>query len=356
MQSFFFARYHLILLGLAAIAALASAAFLIQQSRDFENAFKIPPPAGKQASPPSDASSDGNSIQGLLKKPLVWAPREDGASPYVSRPYILKDEKLIDPMEGSEPLYPPVPNQWLIDHQLDYTDMNILDRDPKHKGFTIRDEYEAGTDPNNPRQFPPLCSKLTFDESGIRKTTYLLEFIGVEENEAGKKEFQIRPVQPLPNPARGNRPDTSLRSVVKGDPIPGAPFLKAVDFQEKKKIINDTEYDVSELTLLNNLTEERHVLIQKNGSREYRKTPIELIESISFNYQLAGSPAEHISVERGKEFPLSSLDKGYTETYKLKDISKDGVILEKEGKNFVVKPSSRTLPQELPSASTPPLP
>ena len=341
-------RYHLILLGVVVLLALASAAFLMSQSHDFENSFKSSPITNKSPSSPV-SSTNSVPVLNLLKKPFEWAIRTDGSSPYVSRPYLLKDGQLIDPMEGNEPLYPPVPNQWLIDHQLDYTDMNILDRDPKHKGFTVREEFAAGTDPNNPHQFPPLSSKLSFDESAIRKTIYLLEFTGVEEGESGKREFQIRPVQAIPNPAKGNRPDNSIRSVQLGDTIPGAPFLKVEDFLEKKKTINETEYEVHELTLLNSLSGDRYVLIQKNGSREYKKTPIELIESIMFSYQLEGATADAIPVERGNEFTLSSLDKSYSETYKLKDISKEGAVLEKDGKILIVKPTSQELPKQPPT-------
>ena len=136
--------------------------------------------------------------------------------------------------------------------------------------------------------------------------------------------------------------------------LPISPFLKVEDFQEKKKTINDTEYDVSELTLLNTLSGERNVLVQKNGSKEYKKTPIELVESVAFNYQLAGAPAESITVERGKSFPLTSLDKSYSETYKLKDLTKEGVILEKEGKIFPIKPAAQALQQALPPPSSTP--
>lgn len=351
MKSFLIARYHLILLGLTALIALGSAGFLMLESRDFEDSFKNSPLTAKPAGyTPATTTSSTTALE-LLKKKLDWKAREDGASPYVSRPYLLKDGKLIDPMEGNEPLYPPVPNQWLIDHQLDYTDMNILERDPKHKGFTVKEEYEAGTDPNNPTQFPPLCSKLSFDETGIRKTTYVLEFLGEEENEADKKDLLVRPSTPLPNPDKGGRLDTSSRVVLKGSPVPGAPFLRVEDFQEKKKIIKDTEYDVSELTLLNTLTGQRYVLVKKNVSPEYKKTSIELIESITFNYQLSGVPSESITVERGKQFPLTSPDKSYTETYRLKDLSKEGVILEKDGKTFPIKSVPQTLQPALPLPS-----
>lgn len=353
MTSFFTSRYHLILLGASVLVAIACAAFLYVHSLDFENSFKNSPLSAKAPAYASPASVNGTNDLELLKKGGNWPIRTDGASPFVSRPYILKEGKLIDPLEGDEPLYPPVPNKWLVEHQLDYTDMNILDRDPRHKGFTVREEFEAGTDPNNPNQYPPLFTKLLFDDSSVRKTTYFLEFQGIEEN-GGKKEYQIRPTQPLPNPARGGKPDTSSRAVMMGDTIPGVPFLKLEGYQEKKKTIADTEYDFSELTLLNTLTGAHYVLIQKNSSREYRKTPIEIVENVAFNYQLTGVPAETIVAKQGDELKLASLDKKYTETYKLKDVTSGGVILEKDGKTFTLKPSSQNPRQELPPPSPAP--
>jgi hypothetical protein len=350
MKSFLTGRYHLILLGIAALIAMGSAIALFLLSRDFEESFKQSPLAGKGRTYTPSSSTDAVSSLDHLKKGTRWEVRADGASPYVSRPYLLKEGKLIDPMEGNEPLYPPVPNQWLIDHKLDYTDMNILERDPRRKGFTVREEFEAGTDPNNPNQFPSLCSKLSFVGDDIRKSTYVLEFLGEEENN-GIKELQVRPFTPLPNPAKGDRPDTATRTVVKGDTIPGAPFLKVVDFQEKTKDINDTKYDVSELIVQNTLSGERHSLTKKNSSREYKRTPIELVESVSFTYQLAGAPSERMTVERGKQFQLSSLDKAYTETYKLLDISKDGVLLDRGGKSFTLKPSTQSVPTAPPAPS-----
>lgn len=347
MKSFLTGWYHLILLGVAVLIAMGSAIPLFLLSRDFEESFKQSPLAGKRGAYTPFASTEAVSSLDHLKKGTHWDMRADGASPYVSRPYLLKEGKLIDPMEGSEPLFPPVPNQWLIDHKLDYTDINILERDPRRKGFTVREEFEAGTDPNNPNQFPLLCSKLSFVGNDIRKSTYVLEFLGEEENN-GTKELLVRPFTPLPNPAKGDRPDTTTRTIVKGDTIPGAPFLKAVDFQEKTKDINETKYDVSELILQNTLTGERHSLTKKNSSREYKRTPIELVQSVTFTYQLAGAPPERMTVERGKEFILSSLDKGYTETYKLVDISKDGVLLDRGGKSFTVKPSTQSAPDAHP--------
>jgi len=340
MNKFFARHYHWVILGLALLVAVITAAFLIPKSIGFAETFGELAKYTKTTAPALQTkSTNAIAAKELLSNPTAWKTRPDGASPLVSRPYILKDGKLIDPMEGNEPLYPPVPNQWLIDHQLDYTDVNILERDPKHKGFTVLEEYNAGTDPNNPAQFPPLSTKLGYADSDIKKKTYLLEFIGQEDGET-RKEFMLKPAIPLENPAKGNRPDTSARGVIKGETVPGADFLKVVDYQEKKKTINDTEYDVNELVLENTITGERYVLVQKNTSREYSKKPIEIVESVTFHYQLSGVPQEDISVERGKPFSLTSLDKKHTENYKLVNFSNEGILLEKEGKTYTVKPLS----------------
>ncbi|MCE9587437.1 MAG: hypothetical protein K8R57_03890 [Verrucomicrobia bacterium] len=355
MKNLIIRHYHLVLLGIASLIAIGTAVFLITQSLGFQDSLKEADSISKQEkSLAPTASSNAVIAVEHLKNPALWKPSDNGSSPLVSRPYLLKEGKLIDPMVGNEPLYPPVPNQWLIDHQLDYTDVNILDRDPKHKGFTVREEFLAGTDPNDAEQFPPLYTKLNYGENDIRKSSYILEFLGIETNGITDTknltvEYQLRPSQPLPNPSKGNRPDTSVRVVLKGETVPGAPFLKMVDYTDKKKTINDTEYDVGELILENTLTGERHTLMKKSSSREYRKLPIELVESVTFHYQLSGAPVEDVTVERGKTFNLCSLDKKHVETYKLVDFSKEGILLNKDGKNYTIKSSSSPSPSSSPS-------
>ena len=353
MKSFLSRHYHLVLLGSAVLVASLTTVFLIMQSSQLENALNTRSAASRVPPYTPEAFTETSSALALIGKPPEWKPREDGASPYVSRPYVLKDAKLIDPVTSSEPLYPPVPNQWLIDHHLDYTDMNILSRDPLRKGFTILEEFEAGTNPNDPAQYPPLCGKLSYQETGIKKSSYLLEFLGEEDvsDDSGstQRKILVKPSLQLSNPAKHNKPDVSTRYVLKGETIPGAPFLKVLGINEKKKIINETEYDVSELMLQNTLTGEQYPLVKKNALREYKKTPIEMIESVLFNYQLSGGAPESVTVERGKQFQLASLDKTHMETYKLVDISKGAILLEKEGKSFTVRPASSQIQNTSPT-------
>jgi hypothetical protein len=340
MKAFITRYYHLVLLGISFLVISLSILFLLSSHHSLKDSLDEHYDAKISESASSKPTPSALEALERLGRKTLWKAREDGASPLVSRLYLLKDGQLIDPMTGSQSLYPPVPNQWLIDKGLDYTDMNILDRDPKGKGFTVLEEFQAGTDPNDPKQYPPLFTKLGYAEQDIRQTRLLFDFLGEEENE-GRKEYRLRPAQafPLPNPAKGDRPDTSTRNVIMGETIPGAPFLKVIGYEDRKKNINDTEYDVSELALENTLTGEKHLLVKKNTSREYKLRPIDLIESVILHYQLAGAPEELITVERGKVFTLGSLDKNYTETYKLKDFSSEGILLEKAGKPFTVKPS-----------------
>lgn len=339
MKSFLTRNYHWVLLGLSATALLLSAAILIPRLLTFRESFTPSAAAARKAAPENPAGEvKKSSFVELLRKADLWKTREDGASPLVSRSYLLKEGTLVDPLDGSGPLYPPVPNRWLVEHQLDYTDLKILERDPGHKGFTVLEEFLAGTDPNDPRQLPPLCTKLSYSEADIHRGDYTMEFLGADDEESGGvPHYQLRPLKPLPNPERNNRPDTSTRRVAVGEPVPGAPFLKVAEYRSLTKTLNDTPYDVSELVLVNSLTGERNILIKKSNFRGYAPHPISVVESVTFHYRLTGAPEQIIAVNRGEEFTLGSLDKAHTETYKLKDFSGEGILLEKGGEHHTVK-------------------
>jgi len=355
MKPWINSNYHLVVLCISAAILIFSAYALISDHGTFPKRFQTGnETAPRMSSHPENASALMKEISERLDNRLIWEARRDGASPLISRLYLLKNGTLTDPLEQSESLYPPVPNKWLFDHGLDYTDVRILERDPKHKGFTVLEEFQAGTDPNDPSKSPPLRTKLNYSDADIHKSSYVLEFIGVEEIN-GRKEFQIRPLEQLPNPAnrdnKGNiKSDRNTRAVILGAPIPGAEFLKVVDFRKKNKTINDTNYEVDELDIENTLTGERHIIVKKNASREYQRKPIEVVDSVRLHYQLTGSPEEIIPVNRGAEFTLTSLDKQHRETYKFQRLCKEGILLEKDGVVYPIKPM---LPAKAPEAGNP---
>jgi hypothetical protein len=355
MKSFLSRYYHLIALAATALFTVVSAIFLVLQSLSFKESLNHSLPS-RHATTPEAFIPSTNAISALemLKNKVFWKINANGSYPFVSRPYLLKDGKLIDPSISSiAPLFPPVPNKWIIEHNLAIDDLNILSSDPGNKGFTVLEEFLAGTNPNNPDELPDLCTKLNYSDIDIKKVTYMLEFLGEEESN-GHMEYQLRPGQPIPNPAKGDRLDNSVRNVVKGGLVPGIPFLKVIDYVDKKKTINDTEFDFGELILENTITGERFALTKKNVSREYKKCPIEFVENVNLHYQLIGSPQEDILVERGKEFILNSLDKKqeHSQKYRVVNFSSEGILLENEsrnGKPFTIKPSV----QEIQSPATP---
>lgn len=81
------------------------------------------------------------------------------------------------------PIHGNIPNKWFLDNKLDdifiYSD--VLSRDPDNDGFTIQEEYEAKTLPNDPKSHPPLVSKLYLDE--IKQFGFYLAFTQVDGND-----------------------------------------------------------------------------------------------------------------------------------------------------------------------------
>lgn len=72
----------------------------------------------------------------------------------------------IDPIDG-DPIHPPIKNTWWIENRLDPGFADSPARDPDQDGFSNKEEYEAHTDPNNPKSVPSLIAKLKYvrDES-----------------------------------------------------------------------------------------------------------------------------------------------------------------------------------------------
>lgn len=74
--------------------------------------------------------------------------------------------KPVDPV-GGPPVHPPIPNSWWLENQVDMTYANSPDRDEDGDGFTNREEYDAQTNPKDPKSVPSLIKKLAYvrDES-----------------------------------------------------------------------------------------------------------------------------------------------------------------------------------------------
>lgn len=242
-------HYERALLGVLALALVVCSGWLAWQALSFpenfseRNSSKKPDNTVKA---PDIKSVDEASA--LASIPRSWSPHE--GSLFVSRPYVVKSEKLFDPLEGGDDLHPPIKNAWLIKYNLDYADPDVKNQDPDKDHFSNLEEFLAQTDPTNDKTVPPYYTKLRltkFDPKPFR-----LKFSGTPDE---GQTFTI------------NTRDLGGRTqfLKLGDMIEGAPY-KILSYQAKTTNRNDMDVDVSELTIQNTETGQKIVLVYDKES------------------------------------------------------------------------------------------
>lgn len=237
-------NYEKAILGALALVLLACAAWIVLQTMSFPETF-----AERNTSKQPDHTIAPPNIEAVDRaatvatSPRAWDAAE--GSLFVSRPYVLKDGNLVDPLEEGQDLHPPIKNAWLIRYNLDYADPDVKDQDPDQDRFSNLEEFLAGTDPTNPNSVPPYYTKLRllkFDPKPFR-----LKFSGTPDE---GQTFTI------------NTKDLGGRTqfLQLGDTIEGAPY-KLLSYEPKSTTRNEMEVDISELTIQNTETGQNIVLV-----------------------------------------------------------------------------------------------
>lgn len=256
-------KYDLAILAFATLLLVSNAAWIAMVRME---PVDVQPPlvAPKQNSiPPVDIQAIRDAEK-LADSPAKWsssADRPEGApergSLLVSRFYLLKDGKLIDPLaDGSDQLHPPITNEWLRAYGLDVTDMNIKVKDSDGDGFSNLEEFESKTDPIDSKKTPPSMNKLKL--VGFKPVPFRLEFKGDPSGDA--KEFQIN-FKDLKGPAR-----TQYRKI--GDEIQGAPY-KILKYEPKPGANGlNASGDLSELIVQNTETGDSITLIYNKEAND----------------------------------------------------------------------------------------
>ncbi len=290
--------YERVILAVATVALLATAGWAALQVNSFPELFaernSAKPPDNKIAKP--DVSVLDRAA-GVTEKPVSWSPRE--GSLLVSRPYVLKEGRLFDPLEGGEDLHPPIKNSWLIKYNLDYALPDVKDQDPDQDRFSNLEEFNAGTDPTNKESVPPYATKLRlvkFDPKPFR-----LKFSGSPDE---GQTFTI------------NTRDLGGRTqfLKLGDTIEGAPY-KLLSYEPKKTVRNEIEVDVSELVIQNTETGQKITLV-------FDKEADDPTSFGEFVYLYDNST---FRVKKDDEFALKPED---SRKYKLIDISATGAQIQ----------------------------
>ena len=179
-------NYDTLVLGVCSALLVLNAAYLYFESSSFTDSLPTvssATPSKSLAPPPETKSLD--EARSLTKTPVFWNSNTERGNLLVSRLYILKGDKLIDPIEGKEQLHPPITNAWLIKFGLNYADVNVKDQDADGDGFTNLEEYNGKSDPTDKASTPPKFTKLRFDK--FEQKPFMLVFKGNPDGEG--KEF-----------------------------------------------------------------------------------------------------------------------------------------------------------------------
>lgn len=168
-----------ILLLVSGLAAIAGCVVFSMKAQGFAERFVL-----GEATPnneiPETQKVRAEMAKSFVEKNQSWANSTKGIAGtevplFVSIPLVEKDGDVINMIDpGSSPVRPPVPNSWLMEHNLDFLNAGVLSQDPDSDGFTSLAEFEAKTDPTDEKSHPPYASKLIF--ASRQQELYILKF------------------------------------------------------------------------------------------------------------------------------------------------------------------------------------
>ncbi len=161
-------NYEKAALGGAVVVALALAFFGWSKYGNVEN--DMPPPLSGPPAGPSKVAVDGADriaqAEASMKRDRILERGLVGERPvdlFTGIPLFVSssNNEPVDLVKG-EPVHDPIPNSWWLDNRIDPGYADSPQRDPDQDGFSNLAEYQAKTDPNDAKDFPPLIAKLKY--------------------------------------------------------------------------------------------------------------------------------------------------------------------------------------------------
>jgi hypothetical protein len=286
------------ILMIAGLALLACCGLIIYSALSFPDHFaeRNSPKPPDNATKPLPAGALTAALE-KVRSPQNWLGHD--GSLLVSRPYVLVDGALIDPLEGNRNLHEPIKNSWLIKYDLPYWEINIKEQDSDGDRFSNLEEYLAATDPRDKNSIPPFYTKLRLVR--FISKPFRLIFTGSPDD---GQTFTINTRD------RGGR----TRFLEKGQMIEGTPY-KVISYEKKMERKNEIEIDVSTLTIENTQSGQKIVLIANREAND----PTSYAE---FQYLYDNSK---FTVKKDDEFALPpETDR----KYKLIDISEKEAVIQ----------------------------
>lgn len=254
-------NYDQFILALIALLLLVLSGLLIYSAIGFEKVFSgIEGQVVHNNTIPPVGMSDLQDATANLQKASRWDRTPDQGSLFISIPYVVVSGTLIDPSTpDSPPLHPPVPNKWILAHNLNILDNNVLNEDPDGDGFSNLDEWKNlkgdgsdATDPNDPKSHPAYYTKLRLIQYIKQPFRLALNAWDGDSKKPDSLDFQINTVD-VQQPSQ-------FRKI--GEMIEGTKF-KVISFEEKHQVNPQTGStdDVSELTVQNTESGDNVILV-----------------------------------------------------------------------------------------------
>jgi hypothetical protein len=292
-------HFDRVILAALGVLLLVFAGIIIFQAMSFSEIFDSLKSTKKPDNTmPLPATALVKERSELISKPDEWGPHK--GSLFVSEPWLIKDGGApVSPLEpGQPPLHPPIPNEWLVKYNLNYANPDLLNEDPDGDKFSNVEEFNGGTDPSNGKSRPGYITKLR-----------LLEFIQVP--------FRLK-FSGSPDPDTYAINTLDLRGPTQflklGDMIPKTSY-KLVHYEKKTDEKNGIRMDVSELTVENQETMQKIILV-------YDKPVNDPTVFAKFKYLWDGS---ELKVRKNDLFSVKPEE---TIKYKLIDISDSEAVIE----------------------------
>ncbi len=236
-------NFDRVILAIIGLAVAAFAVMIVLNVLSFGEIFESQNSTRKPNNTlPAPPTAQVEAEASAITHPATWGTHE--GSLFVSEPYIDRGNGPINPLNDSEPLFPPITNQWLMENGL-ALEANLLDADPDGDKFTNLEEFNGKTDPNNPKSKPGYITKLRLKE--MVKIPFRLKFSGSPDD---GETFSI-------NTLDLNQPTLFLPM---GAEVTGTPY-KILEYNPKTEDKNGLEVNVSELVLENQETGQKITLI-----------------------------------------------------------------------------------------------
>jgi hypothetical protein len=285
----------------SALLALAGSVYLFLQKGSFAEVLQTSS-ATPQKNFPEVPLQKTNDATAQLTKAYQWAMPVINNKPVplnMSVPIIMHEGKMVDLFTEDVAFRAPLTNKFLRENDLEYLAPNVGDLDPDDDGFSNLEEFNGGTNPKDAKSHPDLEAKLSF--VARVQDDYILQLL------TSIMPAQVRRMAPAPN-----------KSVfVNATPQPfgfdagNAERFVAEKFETKK---DASGLDVAELTVLDNASKDRFVLVSK-----VPKNLAEYQADLEFRYRVV----KKIRVKKGEAFYLEETGKKYL----LQDVQENGATI-----------------------------